>query len=200
MSGFLVLYQRHTGDHQVLEFPGDDGHRESLRRRLDLERDWYLQAERHNVEICSLSSDSLDSIRQTHSRYFDGRQVDLLERFFTDRGPVMFMTPCVLPRSWKCRIGWHPCRESVAWDVFRHPKVGDYCHSCRKQLLPPMCVQDGHPRACSVCSRPTFTYAEASRFLGYDLMKAIEEYKQERPWEFEAKSGDSRFVIKPHSL
>ncbi|MFG1794173.1 hypothetical protein [Nocardia sp. NPDC049149] len=76
--GLLVLYQRHTGDHQLCEFDGPDGAREAVAERLRLERDPRYAVD--NVEICALSSESLASIKVTHSRYFGGRQVDFAER------------------------------------------------------------------------------------------------------------------------
>mgnify|MGYP001112112312 CR=1 FL=1 len=74
MPGYLIEYNRITGDRYVTEFPGTDGHRAALLERLKLEkvrpsRDW---------EIVSLNSDSLETVQKTHSRYFTGRQVSTL--------------------------------------------------------------------------------------------------------------------------
>ncbi|GGI46318.1 hypothetical protein BCL57_001294 [Agromyces flavus] len=71
MPGFLVEYNRRNGDWRVTEFPGEDGHQDALKRRLELEAervdpDW---------EIASLNSDSLDTVQKTHARYFEGREL-----------------------------------------------------------------------------------------------------------------------------
>lgn len=66
MPGFVIEYNRRTGAANITEFAGADGHRAALRRRLELEVD------RHDddIEIVSLASDSLETVRTTHSRYF----------------------------------------------------------------------------------------------------------------------------------
>lgn len=66
MSGFVIVYHRPTGAHQVHEFPGPNGHREAMVYRLQLERE-RLDAD---VEIASLNSDSIETVMKTHSRYF----------------------------------------------------------------------------------------------------------------------------------
>lgn len=77
--GVLVLYRRHTGEHQVFEYPAPDGHSYALQQRLRLDAD--PRFELANIEICALSSDSLDSIKVTHPRYFSGTAVDLLAQY-----------------------------------------------------------------------------------------------------------------------
>lgn len=74
MPGYVIEYNRITGDRVVMEFPGSNGHREALLERLKLEQarpstDW---------EIVSLNSDSLDTVKKTHSRYFTGHTVPAL--------------------------------------------------------------------------------------------------------------------------
>jgi hypothetical protein len=68
MAGFVIQYNRRTKESEVTEFLEPNGHREAMRRRLELER------ERHDpeIEIVSLASDSLQTVRRTHSRYFEG--------------------------------------------------------------------------------------------------------------------------------
>ncbi|HET7415975.1 MAG TPA: hypothetical protein VFI97_09795 [Arthrobacter sp.] len=71
MSGFVIQYDRRTGDRIVTEFKGADGPRRALVERLELERkraseDW---------EVVSLNSDSVSTIQKTHSRYFTGREL-----------------------------------------------------------------------------------------------------------------------------
>ena len=71
MAGFVIQYHRFSGDRIVQEFIGPNGSREALTARLKLE------SERPNDdwEIVSLNSDSLDTIKKTHSRYFRGHAV-----------------------------------------------------------------------------------------------------------------------------
>lgn len=66
MPGFVIEYHRPTGERRVHEFLSEDGHRLALLRRLQLE------AERSDSdwEIASLNSDSLETLKKTHSRYF----------------------------------------------------------------------------------------------------------------------------------
>lgn len=71
MSGFVIEYNRHSRDWRVTEFPGAEGYRDAFQRRLELEQsrpstDW---------EIASLNSDSLDTIKRTHARYFEGSEL-----------------------------------------------------------------------------------------------------------------------------
>ena len=68
MAGFLVIYNRKTRDWSVQTFEGPDGHKDALLRRLELERD----RTNSDVEIASLNSDSLETVKRTHSRYFEG--------------------------------------------------------------------------------------------------------------------------------
>jgi hypothetical protein len=71
MPGFVIEYHRPSGDRRVHEFLGSNGHREALAYRLALElertdRDW---------EIASLNSESMEMLRRTHARYFQGREL-----------------------------------------------------------------------------------------------------------------------------
>lgn len=70
MPGFLVIYNRKSRDWSVQEFDGADGHKAALLRRLELEHDRTDQ----DVEIASLNSDSLETVKKTHSRYFEGAE------------------------------------------------------------------------------------------------------------------------------
>lgn len=72
MPGFVIEYNRRTGDRLVTEFRGRDGHRRALIRRLELEK----QRPTAEWEIVSLNSDSIDTVMKTHSRYFKGDVVD----------------------------------------------------------------------------------------------------------------------------
>ncbi len=66
MTAFLITYHRRTGAVNVTEYQGSDGRRQAMRERFRLE------AERvdPDIEIVSLNSDSLETVKQTHSRYF----------------------------------------------------------------------------------------------------------------------------------
>jgi len=68
MPGFIIEFNRHTGVRRVTEFATA---REAMEHRLKLE------PERTNsdVEIVALISDSLDTLHQTHSRYFTGEEL-----------------------------------------------------------------------------------------------------------------------------
>jgi len=73
MPGYLIEYNRVSRDWRVTSFTGPEGHREALVRRLEIEQtrsseDW---------EIVSLNSDSLETVKKTHARYFEGRELDL---------------------------------------------------------------------------------------------------------------------------
>jgi hypothetical protein len=68
MRGYVIQFNRRTGDRHVTEFatPG-----EAMEYRLELE------AERRDesIEIAALISESLETLQRTHSRYFTGREV-----------------------------------------------------------------------------------------------------------------------------
>lgn len=71
MPGFVIEYHRKSRDWRVTEFGGPQGHREALRRRLELEP----RRQSDDWEIVSLNSDSLATIQSTHARYFEGREL-----------------------------------------------------------------------------------------------------------------------------
>lgn len=66
MTGFVIQYNRRTGKSHVTTFPEKGGHRAALKHRLQLESERIDG----DVEIVSVVSDSLDTVRRTHSRYF----------------------------------------------------------------------------------------------------------------------------------
>ncbi|SEH74253.1 hypothetical protein SAMN04489835_3538 [Mycolicibacterium rutilum] len=68
MPGFVIEFNRHTGVRRVTEFATA---REAMERRLQLEADRTDD----NVEIVALISDSVDTLHQTHSRYFTGEEL-----------------------------------------------------------------------------------------------------------------------------
>lgn len=71
MTAVVIEYNRRSGDRRVYTFEGDSGPREALGLRFELEN-------RHHEdgwEIVSLVSDSIESIRNSHSRYFEGREL-----------------------------------------------------------------------------------------------------------------------------
>ncbi|MBF6221799.1 hypothetical protein IU479_27265 [Nocardia abscessus] len=77
MSGFLVLYKRQSGEYQIIEYGGREGDRAALDRRLLLESEGEFAEDQ--FEIAVLSADSLESIKETHSRYFHGKKVQFIE-------------------------------------------------------------------------------------------------------------------------
>ncbi|OKH83558.1 hypothetical protein EB75_08220 [Mycobacterium sp. ST-F2] len=68
MPGFVIEFNRQTGERRVTEFATA---REAMERRLALEAERTDQG----VEIVALISDSLKTLRQTHSRYFTGEEL-----------------------------------------------------------------------------------------------------------------------------
>ncbi|WP_291036438.1 hypothetical protein [Herbiconiux sp.] len=74
MPAFLVEYNRRSREVRVQEFDGPSGHRDALLRRIEIEN----EREDGDWEIASLNADSLETIRRTHSRYFDGSTTALL--------------------------------------------------------------------------------------------------------------------------
>ena len=71
MSGFLIEYNRRTFEWHAKEFGGPSGHRDALEARLRREQ----ERTDPNIEIASLNGDSLETIKKTHSRYFQGREL-----------------------------------------------------------------------------------------------------------------------------
>jgi len=67
MSGFVIEYNRKNRESRVTSFAGEDGFREAFNERLRLE----AENQNPDVEIVSLVSDSVESARVTHSRYFE---------------------------------------------------------------------------------------------------------------------------------
>jgi hypothetical protein len=74
MTGFVIEYNRKTGASRVTSFPHKGGNRDALKRRLELED----ERDDINVEIVSLVSDSIETVRRTHSRYFRDERSDLV--------------------------------------------------------------------------------------------------------------------------
>lgn len=71
MAGYLIEYNRRTGDWKVQEFVGPLGHQDALRARLAMER----ARTDSDVEIASINGESLETVKKTHSRYFEGHQL-----------------------------------------------------------------------------------------------------------------------------
>lgn len=67
MRGFVIEFNRRTGDRRVTEFATPH---KAMEYRLQLE------AERldENIEIAALISPSLETLQHTHSRYFAGEE------------------------------------------------------------------------------------------------------------------------------
>ncbi|WP_042914878.1 hypothetical protein [Mycobacterium canetti] len=70
VAGYVVEYNRRTHVRRITEFATP---KEAMEHRLKLE------AERtdSNIEIVALVSKSLETLKQTHSRYFTGEELDV---------------------------------------------------------------------------------------------------------------------------
>ncbi|MFE4500171.1 hypothetical protein ACFRFQ_09915 [Rhodococcus sp. NPDC056743] len=68
MPNFVIEFNRKTRDRRVTQF---EGTREAMLHRLELEG----QRTDANLEIVALTSDSLEVLMQTHSRYFTGNEL-----------------------------------------------------------------------------------------------------------------------------
>ncbi|WP_041181111.1 hypothetical protein [Mycobacterium canetti] len=70
VAGYVVEYNRRTHARRITEFATP---REAMEHRLKLE------AERtdSNIEIVALVSKSLETLKQTHSRYFTGEELNV---------------------------------------------------------------------------------------------------------------------------
>jgi len=66
MSGFVIDYNRRTGSCKVMEFEGRDGASKATQHRVKIEAD----NQDPDREIVSIASNSLASVKRTHSRYF----------------------------------------------------------------------------------------------------------------------------------
>lgn len=66
MVGILIEYNRRTGARKVREFNGETGHIDAMRERFKLE----AKEENPDIEIVAIGADSLESVKQSHSRYF----------------------------------------------------------------------------------------------------------------------------------
>lgn len=70
MTGFLIEYHRPSGDWSLRSFDGEDGLRRAMNERFRLEEVRVS----HDFEVVVITADSLESLRRTHSRYFNGEQ------------------------------------------------------------------------------------------------------------------------------
>jgi hypothetical protein len=66
VTAFLVVYDRRRLSAEITPFSGDDAVAHASKARSFLE----ASNQDRNVEIVTLFADSLDDLRQTHSRYF----------------------------------------------------------------------------------------------------------------------------------
>jgi hypothetical protein len=71
MRGYVIEFNRRTRDRRVTELATPH---EAMEYRLQLE------AERldENIEIVALISESLETLKRTHSRYFIGQEVEAI--------------------------------------------------------------------------------------------------------------------------
>jgi hypothetical protein len=68
MPSYVIEYNRRTHTRRVTEFTTA---REAIEYRLKLEG----ERTDHNIEIAALGSKSLETLEQTHSRYFSGEHL-----------------------------------------------------------------------------------------------------------------------------
>jgi hypothetical protein len=68
MRGYVIQFNRRTGDRRVTEFATPH---EAMEYRLQLE----VGRLDENIEIAALISDSLETLQRTHSRYFTGQEL-----------------------------------------------------------------------------------------------------------------------------
>ncbi|MGO8964124.1 hypothetical protein [Mycobacterium sp.] len=68
MRGYVIQFNRRTGDRRVTEFATS---RQAMEYRLQLEAARVDEA----IEIAALISDSLETLQRTHSRYFTGQEL-----------------------------------------------------------------------------------------------------------------------------
>jgi hypothetical protein len=78
MPGYLIIYERTSGNRQVIEYHGKEGHRKALQQRLILEAEKRFIDK--DVEIVAISSKSLDTVKTTHARYFQGQEIEFLDK------------------------------------------------------------------------------------------------------------------------
>ncbi len=71
MPGYVIEYNRRTNERRITEFP-TGGEAMEYRLKLDAERT------DRNIEIAALVSSSLETLEQTHSRYFSGEELPAL--------------------------------------------------------------------------------------------------------------------------
>ncbi len=68
MSGFLLVYHRRSGRLETIEqFTGPTGAQDALRARISRES----EIDDPDVEVVALNSDSEETLRRTHARYFE---------------------------------------------------------------------------------------------------------------------------------
>jgi hypothetical protein len=71
MPSYVIEYNRRTHTRRVTEFTSA---REAIEHRLKLEGERID----HDIEIAALGSKSLETLKQTHSRYFSGEELPAL--------------------------------------------------------------------------------------------------------------------------
>lgn len=71
VSTFLIEFNRRTRERRVTPYVGDGASRDVISRRVALE----ATRDDTDVEIVVLTSHSLETLAQTHARYFTGRDI-----------------------------------------------------------------------------------------------------------------------------
>ena len=70
MTGFLIEYHRPSGDWSLQSFSGENGYRRAMEDSFMLER----ARRSEEFEVAALASDSVETLKSTHSRYFRGTE------------------------------------------------------------------------------------------------------------------------------
>ena len=70
MTGFLIEYHRPSGDWSLRSFLGENGYRCAMEDSFVLER----ARSSEDFEVAALASDSIETLRATHSRHFRGTE------------------------------------------------------------------------------------------------------------------------------
>lgn len=78
MVGAIIRYNRLTGDRVVRVYEGPDGYRQAVRDKQFLSH-VATDGNTGPWELVVLGSDSMDTLKLTHSRYFSGHDITALQ-------------------------------------------------------------------------------------------------------------------------
>ena len=72
MEGILIKYNRKNGDRIVHEFKGASGSMDAMKTKLFADS---ISSPEDDWEVVVIGSDSLSTVKRTHSRYFSGNDI-----------------------------------------------------------------------------------------------------------------------------